>query len=179
MKLHFAFMIFVFGCVSSRQTMEIRSIETLQSEVMSRQVEELQRMDLSFRGTILSVKDTVLESEGVNWKGLNYYFKDSLLFVAETSWENESLISRISVTSHLLKTRDGLGVGEDFTSIKPHIRVESWKDFPDGYVAFKDSSDSRIVYVMNVEAHPELLEGALKIDKIPDMLQVKDVIIVQ
>ena len=56
---------------------------------------------------------------------------------------------------------------------------ESWKDFPDGYVAFKDSIDNRIIYVMNAEQYPQLREGALTIDRIPSTLEIQHITIMR
>ena len=179
MKAYFIFSVLFICCATPKQEDAIHSIETLQKEMINHQIEELRKINFLFRGTVLTVKDTTLESEGESWKGLNYYYEDDLFLVAETSWNNPELITRISVKSPLLKTKDGLGVGGNFESIKDYITFNSWTDFPDGYVAFKDSSDNRIIYVMNTETQPRLGEGALTIDKIPATLQVHDVIIMQ
>lgn len=179
MKAYLGLTILLICCATSKQERAIHSIETLQTEIISHQVEQLRKINFSFDGTVLTVKDTTLEDEGQNWKGLNYYYKDGLFFMAETSWKNPDIISRVSVKSNLLKTKDGLGVGENFESIKPHIVFRSWTEFPDGYIAFKDSSDTRITYMMNTEPYPQLREGPLMVDKMPAALQVQDVIIMQ
>lgn len=165
-------------CATSKQEKkEIQSVETLKVEVIGHRVDQLQRIDFSFEGATLIAKDTTLEDEGVSWKGLSYYYNNDLFFVAETSWNNQDVITRVSVKSRLLKTEDGLGVGENFDVLKSHIIFSSWTEFPDGYVAFKDSTDTRVTYVMNTEQYPQLREGALLVEKIPANLQVQDIII--
>lgn len=167
--------IFLVCCTTSKKQTMISSVETLQTEIMGHSVEQLKENIFLFKDQVLSVKDTTLEDEGESWNGLNYYYGDSLLFIAETSWKNRDTIVRINTENYLLKTNDGLGVGESFESIRPHVNFSSWKDFPDGYVAFKGSSDNRIIYTMDVDQHPELREGALIIDQIPPHLKVKSI----
>ena len=179
MKAYFGFAILLVCCATAKREKAISSVETLQAEMIGHRIDELKEIDFYFEGAILLVKDTTLEDQRESWKGLNYYYKGDLFCIAETSWNNLETITRISVKSHLVKTKHGLGVGENFESLRPHIIFESSKDFPDGYIAFKDSSDSRIIYIMNTEQHPQLWKEAWMIDKIPSSLQVQDVIIRQ
>src|SRR5258707_4922386 len=49
-------------------------------------------------------KDTVLEGdEGVTWKGKAFYTEGQLVFVAETNWENQQKIHRITVVSPVIR----------------------------------------------------------------------------
>lgn len=178
MKTYLWLTIFLACCAVSKQERKvILSVETLKMEVIDHQVGQLQKIDFSYDGTILTVIDTTLEDEGMSWKGLSYYYKGNLFFIAETSWNNQDVITRVSVKNHLLKTEDGLGVGENFAVLKSHITFRSWTEFPDGYVAFKDSLDTRITYMMNTEPYPQLKEGALLVEEIPADLQVQEIII--
>jgi hypothetical protein len=178
MKTYLWLTILLVCCATSKQEKKvIHSVETLMMEVMDHRVDQLQKIDFSFDGVALTARDTTLEDEGVSWKGLSYYYKRNLFFIAETSWNNQDMITRVSVKSHLLKTEDGLGVGEDFAAIKSQIRFNSWTEFPDGYVAFKDSLDARITYLMDTGQYPQLREGALLIEKIPANLPVQEIII--
>lgn len=179
MKVYLVFTILLICCATSKQEKAIDSMETLQVEIVGHQVDEIQKISFSFDGVILTLKDTTLEDEDVSWKGLNYYYKSDLFFTAETSWNNPNVITRVLVNSQLLKTKDGLGVGENFESIRSHIIFNSWSEFPDGYVAFKDSSDMRITYVMNTEPYPQLRVEALTIEKLPPTLKVQNVIVMQ
>lgn len=181
MRVYFILIILLISCATSTSKKEkaLHSIEDLQTEVIDHEVDELKEVDFSFDGTVLSFNDTTFEDEGVRWKGLNYFYKGDLFFIAETSWNNQEIITRVSVKSHLLKTNTGLGVGQNFEAIQPHIIFESSKDFPDGYVAFKDSSDSRITYIMDTEQYPQLWKEVWAIDKIPATLQVQDVVILK
>lgn len=63
----------------------------MRDEVIGHRVDQLENIDFSFEGATLTAKDTTLEDEGVSWKGLSYYYKNDLFFVAETSWNNQDV----------------------------------------------------------------------------------------
>lgn len=178
---HFIFTLLLISCTAStlKEEKALHSIEDLQTEVVNHEVSKLRETVFSFYGTVLTFNDIIFEDEEVSWKGLNYFYKGDLLFIAETSWKNQEIITRVTVKSHSLKTKAGLGVGQNFEAIQPHVIFESSKDFPDGYIAFTDSSDTRITYIMDTEQYPGLWKEVWAIDKIPGTLQVQDVVILQ
>lgn len=166
------------SCTSNVCNINITSVETLHKTVSNVELDTVRECRYLMNGSLLVQKDTIMESEeGIEWPAISFYDDKKLLFTAESSWQELNKVKRIVVWSPILKTKDGLGVGSSFSTIKSHINLESWKDFPDGIVGFKNK-DNSLIFILDTEKYPYLTEGPLIISDIPESLSVESLILV-
>lgn len=170
-------LLLVLSCSSKTATTEIRisTIEDLQRDILGKSLDELRNSKVYFFDNLLNVKDSLMQDEGVEWDALIYKENSIPIILAESSWKEKSRVTRVDILYEGLKTKDGVGVGSAFIDLRPLINFESWKDFPDGYVAFKDKRNNHIVYWMDIQSNPTLGEGPLVENHVPNDLKIESI----
>lgn len=124
----------------------------------------------------VSLKDTILESEGDNWNGIAFYKKTQLLLVLETSWIDKNHIKRIGVISNTIVGSNNMKIGAKFGEIKSNLS-QKIPSFPDGYLGLRDNHDQHVTYFFNVGTNTDLITGNIKFETMPDTLVVNEILI--
>jgi hypothetical protein len=126
-------------------------------------------------------KDTLLEGdEGVQWKAKAYYFEKQLAFLAETSWEDNKKIIRVTILDSVIRDNE-LFVGQQFRSIK-HLVSTEIPTAPDGYFFLLYDKDKDIQIQLDISGGPTqspLFYGVTDIDQIPPNLAVESIVIMK
>jgi hypothetical protein len=172
----FFILLLVLSCSSKTATTEIKisHIEDLQRDILGKSLDEVRNSKVYFLDNLLKVRDTLMQDEGVEWHAL--IFEDSIpIILAESSWKEKDRVSRVDILYDGLKTKDGIGVGSTFMDLRSLIDFGSWKDFPDGYVAFKDRNNDYLVYWMDISNNPALGEGSLIENEVPNDLRIESI----
>lgn len=152
---------------------DILSFKVLKEKVLGRNIGELPEFKCYLS------KDTVLEGdEGVTWTGKAFYVERRLIFLAETNWENQQKIHRITVVNPLIREGE-LFVGQELKNLKP-IVADRIPSSPDGYLFLSLKRDSSISIQMNISeevSNKKLFYGVSDIHKIPLTLKVESIVI--
>ncbi len=148
-------------------------VEILKQQLVGKKITELQAFKKCY-----FMKDTVLEGdEGVSWKAVGFYSKnDEQLFYAETSWEDQVSISRITIVSSAVPTQSGITVGKKVADYRTLFATDL-PAMPDGYLAVTDKQDKTITYVLDITNHPELSMGAASVDQLPGDLEIESIVV--
>lgn len=176
----FIFCFFLFGCNfgTSHQVIKLDRIEDVSSNILGKSIEEIKNGSFSLKNENLFVRDTLfIEEEKITWPGVIFSNKNGDVLFVETNWKDRQKVVQATVVSSEIETKNHVGVGASFSQIEPYIRFDSWKDFPDGYIMFKDSLDKKIVYSIGVDSDSFLYSSALSLSSFPDTVRVQYVIL--
>ena len=167
------------GCTVNYQTFNINSVNSLEKSLIDKSIKEIKKNNFYYKGSLLVQKDTIIQSDDdVRWEAVDFYFNNQLFITAESNWLNQDVISRVVVWHPELKTNEGIGVGGKFKDLVFLISFDSWKDFPDGFLGFKDRKNANLIYFMNIEEFPQLAHGTpLSVDSIPKLLEIENIIL--
>ncbi|MET0638220.1 MAG: hypothetical protein ABWZ25_19475 [Chitinophagaceae bacterium] len=160
------------------KSIKLDKIEDISSNILGRPIEKIKDESFILGSDSLFIRDTLfISEEDVSWPGLVFFDNIGDVFLVETSWVDRNIIVWAAVLSPRIKTKNQVCVGTSFSRIKPYIRFDSWKEFPDGYIAFKDSLDNRIVYSIDVGGDSYLYSSDLSLSSFPDTLKVENVML--
>lgn len=181
MKMHLIILLIIScACQSKKDNIQVNNIEDIKSSIEGFNLKELRGARVFLNNQQLSIKDTLISSEGEEWNALAFYFENNLIFIAESNWMDKNNVSRITIYDSKVKTKNGIGVGDSYNKLSPYIIFDSWKDFPDGYIGFKDSEIDRLIYMMDVDSHQDIqdiLEGPISEETIPQELRIESILI--
>ncbi len=178
MKMHFIILFMIgFSCQSKIDSIQVNNIEDIKSSMVEYNLRDLKKSEVLLKNQPLSIKDTLISSEGEEWNALAFYFENNLIFIAESNWMDRNNVSRITVYHSKIKTKNGIGVGDSYRKLSPYIIFDSWKDFPDGYIGFKDKETKRLIYMMNTDFNENILEGPISKETIPQDLKIESIMI--
>ncbi|MHC1707093.1 MAG: hypothetical protein AB9842_06170 [Bacteroidales bacterium] len=125
----------------------------------------------------VSLKDTVFESDDeAQWKGEVFYNKSDVLLFVETSWENASIVKRITVLSSHVVGMKGLKIGAKFIEIKSDLS-QTIPSYPDGYFGLKVKNDNQVTCFFNISNNQNLGVGNVKFENIPEDIVVEQILI--
>ena len=130
---------------------------------------------LSFPQNVF-LKDTILESEGVSWKGFSFYKESKLLFLVETNWQDTNKIQRIGISSSEILGPNGIKVGSKFKDIKNYLSNKI-PSCPDGYFCLDDKIQKDISYFFDIQNNEKLYYGNIRFDSIPEDVEVNEILI--
>lgn len=122
------------------------------------------------------IRDTIMESEGVEWPAIAFYENENLLFIAESNWEDTTEIKRITIFSNKFKSNCGIKIGSTFREIETNLS-RNIPSYPDGYFGLKDKKDNGITYFFDIDNFEQLYYGATKWEDIPLSITVETIII--
>lgn len=124
-----------------------------------------------------STKDTILiDDEDVQWKGKVFYKNGDRSFMAEVNWLDTVHISRITIFSKNICTKNKIHIGLSFGAMKDHVS-KLIPSVPDGYFCLRDKDDKRINYWFNIDKYKKLGEGLFIFSKIPKNIIVESIVI--
>lgn len=127
----------------------------------------------------VSLKDTIFESEDeTQWKGLVFYKKTVALLFVETSWENVTIVKRITVLNSDIIGIQGLRIGAKFGDIKS-LLSQTIPTYPDGYLGLKVKNDNQVTCFFNIINNQNLGVGNVAFEAIPEDLVVAQILIEQ
>jgi hypothetical protein len=127
-----------------------------------------------------TLRDTLLDSEGVVWKGKTMSHLDDLipLILFETSYLDTVNITRINIVSNQY-IKDDLGIGYvrmPFKELKEKVDRNRLNEAPDGYLFLYNSIYPDISYQLDVAFDSKLSFGISSIDEIPNTVKLKSII---
>ncbi|RFS18685.1 hypothetical protein DVR12_26945 [Chitinophaga silvatica] len=167
-----AFVVFIlFGCESSQKDI----FDVLKDSILDSKIEQV-RINLVLNEKY-NLKDTVIEDEGVEWKAvlLKERGNNRLLAILETNWENQTVISRITIVDESIG-KGNYRVGSQFKEVKDSIDSTNLNNSPDGVLALTSKRDKRINILLDLPETSPLTEGVSSLNEIPDKLQIKEIV---
>jgi hypothetical protein len=121
------------------------------------------------------VRDTILEEETV-WSAKALYFHNELILLAEANWQNDSIISRITVFSEKILTKDLIHVGSKFLDLKYNVS-DTIPSSPDGYILLRHKSNKNLFYQFDVDENNKIYLGISSLNEIPSDMKVRYILI--
>lgn len=150
-----------------------KSIEYISKKYLGKQISNFTNQISYFR----FVKSLEYD-DGLAWPVVHCYDSaNNLCLTAESSWIDTTIISRIIITSSIFcsKIFENVKVGNNFGSIKTLIDEKKINLFPDGYLGVFIKSENYIVCILDISEHPELGEGIISLDSIPNELKILEI----
>lgn len=167
------------SCSSNSQSIELSCVEDLDKIVLN-PFKDLNKTQFLLNRNLLDMTDSVfLGDDQVEWNGKCFYLGDDLIFIVENNWTQKDSISTIQILSPLLRTKKMIGVNSTFGDIIDHIDFDTWKNFPDGYLMFKDKSNSKLVYEFESSDSIDLGNMPLDISTFPKKLRITAILFVK
>src|SRR5690606_30558293 len=156
----------LFFCNPDKGSIEVAYIEDLH-KLFQIGFDEINRYDYYHNGNMLNIKDSLfLGDDDTEWKGKCFFYNQKIIFIAENNWSQKDSISIIQILNPGLKTTKGIGVHSLFAEAKPEINFDTWKNFSDGYIMFKDKYNPKLIY--DFGATEGLVDLALDKDTFPE-----------
>jgi hypothetical protein len=115
----------------------------------------------------------------VNWWSINYYYENTLIFAAESNWENKNIVSRITLYSSIIK-ENNVYVGQTIGNVKNLIN-NNIPVSPDGelFVILKKHKEINLKIDISKFSYnsPLYYGGITDITEIPDTLKIELIVI--
>lgn len=171
MKVFFLYIILSMSallsfCNPDKGSLEFRYIEDLQ-KIFQIGFADINSYDYYLNGKMLHIKDSLFVGEDdTEWKGKCFFYNQQIIFIAENNWNQKDSISIIQILDPGLKTTRGIGIHSLFSIAKSEINFDTWKNFPDGYIMFKDKNNPKLVY--DFGATEGLVDMPLDIETFPE-----------
>lgn len=116
------------------------------------------------------------ENESLSWNALLFSKGGKTAFIAESNWQDQQNISRITILSREIPTLNGAKVGMQFDELRALVSDKIPSE-PDGFLAFEDQKDSTVFYFLDISKYPKLAKGVDNLDEIPKQLKVEMIVI--
>lgn len=118
------------------------------------------------------------ENESLSWNALVFSCNNKKAFLAESNWQNQQQISRISIMYEQIPTTSGVRVGDSFEKIRALVDSKIPVE-PDGFLSLRDKEDPDIFYVMNIRKYPKLFNGVDRLSEIPGSVRVELIVVMR
>lgn len=151
------------------------TIKQVQRNILCRSLEEVKSDRILNQEYKLT--DSVMSSEGVEWKGVLFSHANEKILLAETNWVDTNIISRVTIFYDGIYYDSLISVNSSFDILKKYIDTNNLNDSPDGYLILKDLNDKTISYIMNIDEYPELYYGVKNVGSIPDELRIQRIVL--
>lgn len=154
--------------------MKIENIDDLQ-KTLHIGFGDINKYDFYLHKKLLITSDSLfIGDDDSEWEAKCFWHDGELIFVAENNWIIKDSVSVVQIVSPSLKTPTGIGVYSSFSKAESELNFDTLKDFPDGYIMFKDIKNPKLVYVF------ETIEGIdamdLNADIIPDKSKITTIL---
>ena len=150
------------------------SIENLKSELLNKNISVLKGLEACYLEKIIEMEDE--EDNTLKWKNYQFFKGNVISFVAETSWENNESIQRITIYDTSLKYAEDIFVGQSFKYFRQKIKYAFW-DESLGLFYVKTSKDDEVAIELKTLQNAELKEWEKDLINIPENVKVESIII--
>ena len=120
------------------------------------------------------------EEYAPNWFGVKYLYRNQLMFIAETNWENKNIVSRVTLYSNEIK-EGKLYVGQIFGNIR-NLVSNKIPTSPDGELCVILNKYPEITLQLDISNVPDtspLYYGGVSVSEIPDNLKIALILIMK
>lgn len=118
------------------------------------------------------------ENESLSWNTLVFTKGKNTVFVAESNWQDQEKISRITILSPNVPSASGIKVGMCFEEIR-HAVSNKIPNEPDGFLSLVDQKNPAIFYFLDISKYPKLTQGVDNLGEIPKQVKVEMMVIMQ
>ncbi len=173
--LFFLMLFILCACQEHRMNNRFTTIKQVQRNILCQSLEEVKSDKILNQE--YKLRDSVMSSEGVEWKAILFSYANKKILLAETNWVNPNIISRVTIFYEGIYYDSLISVNSSLNNLKNYIDTNNLNDSPDGYLIFKDLNDMTISYIMNIEEYPELYYGVKNVDSLPDELSIQRIVL--